>query len=103
MHDFETKGIVFYSYYYFCSKKSCNHNIHILSIELQPVFPNVTITSNDVRIRRRKLVVVNAGETFKLKCAVSSWMPNMNIEVEWRKLEGQMLKNTRLKIFDLNF
>ena len=67
--------------------------------ELQPIFPNVTISSTDVRIRRRKLIVVNPGETFKLKCAVSSWMPNMNIDVEWRKLEGTMAKNTRYILF----
>ena len=71
---------------------------HVYFSELQPLVPNVTITSADVRIRWRKLIVVNAGETFKLKCAVSSWMPSMDIEVEWRKLEGNMPKNTRYSV-----
>ena len=70
------------------------NQILIYNVVIQPVIPNVTISSNNVRIRQHKYVIVNAGETFKLKCSASSWMP-CEMQVQWRKLEGELPTNTR--------
>ena len=64
-----------------------------ISKGLLPVTPNVTLTSDDVYVGNLNEVVVRAGDTFEIKCTISTWMPGMEMDAKWRKFENQELDN----------